>query len=99
MTRREREARSALVELEVDYATRRADLERRAAVMWPQRPALVTAYQTWIRQAGDLFGELEDHPVAGSDPDHPGLVRIYKSPDAPVDRYENAWHTDRKSVV
>ena len=27
------------------------------------------------------FGELEDHPVAGSDPDHPGLVRIYKSPD------------------
>jgi alpha-ketoglutarate-dependent taurine dioxygenase len=28
------------------------------------------------------FGELEDHPVAGSDPDHPGLVRIYKTPDA-----------------
>ena len=22
------------------------------------------------------FGELEGHPVAGSDPDHPGLVRI-----------------------
>jgi len=40
------------------------------------------------------FGELEDHPVAGSDPDHPGLVRIYKSPDAPNDRYENGWHCD-----
>jgi len=40
------------------------------------------------------FGELEDHPVLGSDPDHPGLVRIYKSADTPVDRYENAWHTD-----
>jgi taurine dioxygenase len=40
------------------------------------------------------FGELEDHPVAGSDPEHPGLVRIYKSPDQPNDRYENAWHTD-----
>ena len=40
------------------------------------------------------FGELEDHPVAGSDPDNPGLVRIYKSPDSPADRYENAWHTD-----
>ena len=40
------------------------------------------------------FGELEDHPVAGSDPDHPGLVRIYKTPDAPNDRYENSWHTD-----
>ena len=40
------------------------------------------------------FGELEDHPVAGSDPDHPGLVRIYKSPETPNDRYENAWHCD-----
>ena len=40
------------------------------------------------------FGELEDHPVAGSDPENPGLVRIYKSADQPNDRYENAWHTD-----
>ena len=40
------------------------------------------------------FGELEDHPVAGSDPEHPGLVRIYKSPDQPNDRYENSWHCD-----
>ena len=40
------------------------------------------------------FGELEDHPVAGSDPEHPGLVRIYKSPEMPNDRYENAWHCD-----
>ncbi|RZT36818.1 TauD/TfdA dioxygenase family protein [Cupriavidus agavae] len=40
------------------------------------------------------FGELEDHPVAGSDPEHPGLVRIYKSPDQPNDRYENCWHAD-----
>jgi len=40
------------------------------------------------------FGELEDHPVAGSDPEHRGLVRIYKSPEAPNDRYENSFHTD-----
>lgn len=40
------------------------------------------------------FGNLEDHPVAGSDPDHPGLVRIYKTPDQPNDRYENCWHAD-----
>jgi taurine dioxygenase len=40
------------------------------------------------------FGELEDHPVAGSDPENPGLVRIYKSPDSPNDHYENSWHTD-----
>ncbi|MFL6717228.1 MAG: TauD/TfdA dioxygenase family protein [Burkholderiaceae bacterium] len=42
----------------------------------------------------ERFGKLEDHPVAGSHPDHPGLVQIYKSPDSPPDRYENAWHTD-----
>jgi taurine dioxygenase len=40
------------------------------------------------------FGELKDHPVIGSDPEHPGLVQIYKSPDTPIDRYENAWHSD-----
>jgi taurine dioxygenase len=40
------------------------------------------------------FGPLEDHPIAGSDPDHPGLVRIYKSPESPNDRYENSWHSD-----
>ena len=40
------------------------------------------------------FGELEDHPVAGSDPENPGLVRIYKSPEQPNDRYENSWHAD-----
>ncbi|RFU49549.1 TauD/TfdA family dioxygenase [Paraburkholderia sp. DHOC27] len=40
------------------------------------------------------FGELEDHPVLGSVPDHPGLVRIYKTPEHPPDRYENAWHSD-----
>ena len=40
------------------------------------------------------FGELEDHPIVGSHPEHPGLVQIYKTPDGPVERYENAWHTD-----
>ncbi len=40
------------------------------------------------------FGELEDHPVSGSDPENPGLVRIYKSPEQPNDRYENSWHCD-----
>ena len=40
------------------------------------------------------FGELEDHPVAGSDPDHPGLVRIYRGGKTKDDHYENAWHCD-----
>ena len=42
----------------------------------------------------ERFGSLEDHPVAGSDPDHPGLVRIYKDETSPPDFYENAWHCD-----
>ncbi len=38
------------------------------------------------------FGELEEHPVAGSDPDHPGLVQIYRSDKR--ENYENSFHTD-----
>ena len=40
------------------------------------------------------FGELEHHPVVGSDPDNPGLVRIYKGPDSRDEQYENAYHCD-----
>jgi taurine dioxygenase len=40
------------------------------------------------------FGPLEDHPVVPSHPGARGLVQIYKHPDSPQDRYENAWHTD-----
>jgi taurine dioxygenase len=42
----------------------------------------------------ERFGPLEDHPVAGSDPDHPGLVRIYKDLDGAPEHYENAFHCD-----
>lgn len=38
------------------------------------------------------FGPLESHPVAGSHPDHPGLVQIYRSEEK--NPYENNWHTD-----
>ncbi|GAA3997021.1 TauD/TfdA family dioxygenase [Comamonas faecalis] len=38
------------------------------------------------------FGELETHPVAGSDPENPGLVRIYRS-DNPHSN-ENTYHCD-----
>jgi taurine dioxygenase len=40
------------------------------------------------------FGELEGHPIAGSHPDHPGLVCIYKDPQSPPEPYENAYHCD-----
>jgi taurine dioxygenase len=42
----------------------------------------------------ERFGPLEDHPVAGSDPENPGLVRIYKDLTSPPEHYENAWHCD-----
>ncbi|GAB3866717.1 TauD/TfdA family dioxygenase [Nocardioides maradonensis] len=40
------------------------------------------------------FGPLEDHPVAPTDPDNPGLVRIYKDLDSAPEHYENAFHCD-----
>jgi taurine dioxygenase len=42
----------------------------------------------------EKFGPLEDHPVNGSDPEHPGLVRIYKDLDSKPEHYENAFHCD-----
>ncbi|MFE3292868.1 TauD/TfdA dioxygenase family protein [Rhodococcus sp. NPDC059234] len=42
----------------------------------------------------ERFGSLEDHPALGSDPEHPGLVRIYKDLDSPPERFENAYHCD-----
>jgi taurine dioxygenase len=40
------------------------------------------------------FGKLEDHPVLGSDPDHPGLVLIYKDLNSKKEHYENNYHAD-----
>ncbi len=42
----------------------------------------------------ERFGSLEDHPVLGSDPGHPGLVRIYKDLDSPPEAFENSYHCD-----
>ncbi|WP_439685445.1 Alpha-ketoglutarate-dependent taurine dioxygenase [Cupriavidus oxalaticus] len=38
------------------------------------------------------FGDLETHPVAGSHPDHPGLVQVYNADQKRP--YENNYHTD-----
>lgn len=40
----------------------------------------------------ERFGPLEDHPMAGTHPDHPGLVQIYRSEEK--NPYENNWHSD-----
>lgn len=42
----------------------------------------------------ERFGPLEDHPAVPSDPDHPGLVRIYKDLESPPEHYENSYHCD-----
>lgn len=41
-----------------------------------------------------IFGDLEDHPLASSVDGEPGIIHIWKTPDSPPERYENAWHTD-----
>ncbi|MBA5607315.1 TauD/TfdA family dioxygenase [Duganella sp. FT3S] len=40
------------------------------------------------------FGQLEDHPLANSADGEPGIIHIWKTPDNPPERYENAWHND-----
>lgn len=40
------------------------------------------------------FGPLEDHPLANSVNGEPGIIQIWKTPQNPPERYENAWHTD-----
>jgi taurine dioxygenase len=77
----------------------------RDATLFAEIKALLLKYKVLFLRDQDVtraehvafarrFGELEDHPVAGSDPDHPGLVRIYKDLTTPPEHYENAWHCD-----
>ena len=83
---------------------RLADAVRDDALFSEIRAALLRHKVLFLRDQGltraehvafaRRFGELEDHPVAGSDPEHPGLVRIYRTPEQPNDRYENSWHCD-----
>ncbi len=40
------------------------------------------------------FGPLEDHPLANSVDGEPGIIQIWKTPQNPPERYENAWHSD-----
>lgn len=87
-----------ITNVNVGVAAQDADMMREIYALLLQHRVLFFRDQDISRadhvKFASFFGELEDHPVAGSDPDHPGLVRIYKSPDQPNDRYENSWHTD-----
>jgi taurine dioxygenase len=79
-------------------ASRNAGLVAEIRALLVKHRVLFFRHQNITRAEHDAFarhfGELEDHPVVGSDPEHPGLVQIYKTPDNPPERYENAWHTD-----
>ena len=77
----------------------------RDAALFAELKALLLEYKVLFLRDQDItraehvalaerFGPLEDHPVAGSDPDHPGLVRIYKDLDSAPEHYENAFHCD-----
>jgi taurine dioxygenase len=77
----------------------------RNAALFAELQALLLQYKVLFIRDQDItraehvalaerFGRLEDHPVAGSDPDHPGLVRIYKNLDSAPEHYENAYHCD-----
>lgn len=74
-------------------------------VLFAQLKALLLRYKVLFVRDQDItraehvalaerFGPLEDHPVAGSDPEHRGLVRIYKDLDSLPEHYENAYHCD-----
>ncbi len=82
-----------------------ADASRDAGLASEIRALLVKHRVLFFRRQDDLkrsehvafarhFGDLEDHPVVGTDPENPGLAQIYRSPQSPPERYENAWHTD-----
>jgi taurine dioxygenase len=81
-----------------------AEAARSEDLFWALKTALLEHKVLFLRnQAIDSeahvafasrFGALEDHPVIGSDPAHPGLVRIYKDENSPPDYFENAWHCD-----
>ncbi|MES3024651.1 MAG: TauD/TfdA family dioxygenase [Pseudomonadota bacterium] len=72
------------------FAALRAELLRHRVLFLRKQSLSRAEHVAFARR----FGELEDHPMVGSDPDHPGLVRVYKDPDQANDRYENSWHSD-----
>ncbi|MCZ4316582.1 TauD/TfdA family dioxygenase [Comamonadaceae bacterium G21597-S1] len=75
----------------------------RDAELFAQIKAAMLAYKVLFFRGQDItraehvafaqcFGLLEDHPVAGSDPEHPGLVLIYRSDNR--HSHENTYHCD-----
>ncbi|MGW8461710.1 TauD/TfdA dioxygenase family protein [Pseudomonas sp. CLCA07] len=72
------------------FATIREALIKHRVLFLRDQDITSTEHAAFARR----FGHLEDHPVAPTHAEVPGLVQIYKTPDHPIDRYENCWHTD-----
>jgi taurine dioxygenase len=87
-----------LFDVSLGDASRDADLSAEIHALLLKHKVLFLRDQQITRQEhvafASRFGALEDHPMVPSHPEAPGLVQIYKTPDKPVDRYENAWHCD-----
>jgi taurine dioxygenase len=87
-----------LIGVNLGDAARDADLAGEIRALLLKHKVLFLRDQQITRQEhvafAARFGPLEDHPMVPSHPDAPGLVQIYKTPDKPADRYENAWHCD-----
>lgn len=71
------------------------DLFAEIKALWLQHKVLFFRHQDITRADHDAFarrfGDLEDHPMAQSDPEYPGIIQIYYA-----DRRarENVWHCD-----
>ena len=87
-----------LLNVDLGAASRDAELAQEIYALLLEHKVLFLRDQTLTRQEhvafAARFGQLETHPMVPTHPDAPGLVQIYKTPDKPADRYENAWHCD-----
>jgi len=82
--------------VQISEAIHNDDLFHEIKALWLQHKVLFFREQKMsLQQHRDFalrFGTLEDHPVAPSHPDFPGLVLIQRQKERST--YENVWHAD-----
>ena len=82
--------------IQISEAVHNDDLFHEIKALWLQHKVLFFRDQNMsLQQHRDFalrFGTLEDHPVAPSHPDFPGLVLIQRQKERST--YENVWHAD-----
>ncbi|MEY4995632.1 MAG: taurine dioxygenase, partial [Actinomycetota bacterium] len=82
--------------IQIAEAVTNNDLFNEIKQLWLKHKVLFFREQNMSLQQhhdfAQLFGTLEDHPVAPSHPDFPGLVLIQRQKERST--YENVWHAD-----